>query len=153
MSLASTNTGACDPANPWLAFSAVVEDVLDETPGVATYRIRILDQDAVRRFRFQPGQFNMLYLPGLGEIAISVSGDPAASCPLPHTIREAGTVTPRLHGWGGVPRWDCAVPSERAGPSRNALARTLSWLRGESGWHRCARWFTRCWLSGSISAT
>ncbi|HUE17699.1 MAG TPA: FAD/NAD(P)-binding protein [Planctomycetaceae bacterium] len=86
----------CDPANPWLALPAVVEDVVDEIPGVATYRIRIQGHDAARRFQFRPGQFNMLYLPGLGEVAISVSGDPQSASPLPHTIREAGKVTQAL---------------------------------------------------------
>jgi NAD(P)H-flavin reductase len=90
----------CDPANPWLAFPAVVDDVVDEIPGVATYRIRIQDHDAARRFQFRPGQFNMLYLPGLGEVAISVSGDPASPSPLPHTIREAGNVTQALARMG-----------------------------------------------------
>ena len=93
MSLTSATTGTCDSSNPWLAFPAVVKDVVHETPGVATYRIRIQDEDAAPRFRFRPGQFNMLYLPGVGEIAISVSGDPATPFPLLHTIREAGTVT------------------------------------------------------------
>jgi NAD(P)H-flavin reductase len=86
----------CDPANPWLALPAVVEDVVEEIPGVATYRIRIQNLDAARRFQFRPGQFNMLYLPGLGEVAISVSGDPRSASPLPHTIREAGNVTQAL---------------------------------------------------------
>ena len=93
-SVAQINPGSgCDPDNPWQALPAIVDDVLDETPGVATYRIRIQAEVAARRFRFAPGQFNMLYLPGLGEIAISISGDPAAGSPLPHTIREAGRIT------------------------------------------------------------
>lgn len=95
--VAPMNLGSgCDPGNPWHALSAVVDDVQDETPGVATYHIRIQDEAAARRFRFAPGQFNMLYLPGLGEIAISISGNAAAGSPLPHTIREAGRITQAL---------------------------------------------------------
>jgi len=44
-------------------------------------------------FIFQPGQFNMLYLPGVGEIPISISGDPAGPSALIHTIRRVGSVT------------------------------------------------------------
>ena len=44
-------------------------------------------------YRFEPGQFNMLYLPGAGEIAISVSGHPDRRAPVAHTIRVAGNVT------------------------------------------------------------
>ena len=46
--------------------------------------------------RFGPGQFNMLYAPGIGEVAISVSGDPAAPGRLIHTIRDVGMVSRAL---------------------------------------------------------
>lgn len=44
-------------------------------------------------FHFQPGQFNMLYIFGVGEIPISISGDPAHPEKLVHTTRVVGTVT------------------------------------------------------------
>lgn len=43
--------------------------------------------------RFAPGQFNMLYAFGVGEVPISVSGDPGRAKSLVHTIREVGAVT------------------------------------------------------------
>jgi NAD(P)H-flavin reductase len=46
---------------------------------------------------FQPGQFNMLYAFGTGEVPISISGDPAKPQRLAHTIREVGLVTRALH--------------------------------------------------------
>ena len=46
--------------------------------------------------RFGPGQFNMLYAPGIGEVAISVSGDPAVPDHLVHTIRDVGKVSHAL---------------------------------------------------------
>jgi NAD(P)H-flavin reductase len=49
---------------------------------------------------FQPGQFSMLYRHGVGEIAISVSGDPAAGGVLTHTIRDVGAVSRALHQTG-----------------------------------------------------
>jgi NAD(P)H-flavin reductase len=42
---------------------------------------------------FAPGQFNMLYVFGVGEVPISISGDPARPQTLTHTIRAVGTVT------------------------------------------------------------
>lgn len=47
-------------------------------------------------FAFRPGQFNMLYVFGVGEAAISVSGDPARPEQLVHTIRAVGSVTQAL---------------------------------------------------------
>jgi NAD(P)H-flavin reductase len=58
------------------------------------------------RFTFLPGQFNMLSLPGIGEVPISISGDPAATNDVLHTIRDVGAVTRAL----------CALrPGEEAG--------------------------------------
>ena len=46
-----------------------------------------------RRFHFLPGQFNMLYAFGVGEVPISISGDPQVMTTLTHTTREVGLVT------------------------------------------------------------
>jgi NAD(P)H-flavin reductase len=45
------------------------------------------------KFFFAPGQFNMLGVPGLGEVPISISGDPAQPQKLVHTVRAVGNVT------------------------------------------------------------
>jgi len=78
---------------PWWAEVLAVHP---ETPGVATLTLR-LEDDAMRAgYRFRPGQFNMLSLPGFGEAAISISSDPAAPETLRHTVRAAGSLTRAL---------------------------------------------------------
>lgn len=52
-----------------------------------------LEPEEGEPLRFAPGQFNMLYLFGVGEVAISVSGDPERLAPLTHTLRAVGAVT------------------------------------------------------------
>jgi NAD(P)H-flavin reductase len=47
-------------------------------------------------FEFLPGQFTMLYVFGIGEVPISVSGDPARPGTLVQTIRGVGAVTHAL---------------------------------------------------------
>lgn len=46
---------------------------------------------------FEPGQFDMVYVYGVGEAAISVSSDPATPGLLSHTIRAVGWVTKALN--------------------------------------------------------
>ena len=48
------------------------------------------------RFVFHPGQFNMLYVFGLGEAAISISSNAAQTRALSHTIHRVGVVTTGL---------------------------------------------------------
>ncbi|MBV9382960.1 MAG: FAD/NAD(P)-binding protein [Streptosporangiaceae bacterium] len=47
-------------------------------------------------FVFDPGQFNMLYAAGIGEVPISISGDPGQRTRILHTIRDVGAVTHAL---------------------------------------------------------
>jgi len=45
---------------------------------------------------FEPGQFSMLYVFGVGELPISISGDPAVRDSLTYTIRSVGPATYQL---------------------------------------------------------
>lgn len=49
---------------------------------------------------FASGQFTMLHAFGVGEVPISISGDPTWPGPLVHTIRDVGNVTHALVGAG-----------------------------------------------------
>lgn len=42
---------------------------------------------------FEPGQFNMIYAFGVGEVPISICGDPGGAGPLEHTVRAVGPTT------------------------------------------------------------
>lgn len=61
-----------------------------------TFTVELTPVSARQHGAFMPGQFNMLYIFGLGEIPISISGDPAAPDRLVHTTRAVGTVTRRM---------------------------------------------------------
>ncbi len=82
--------------DPWLSWNTTIASIIHEGPDVATYDLVIDDPDVVQRYAFRPGQFNMLYMPGIGETAISISGNPASPQSLPHTVRAAGNVTQAL---------------------------------------------------------
>jgi NAD(P)H-flavin reductase len=63
----------------------------DEKPAHAQAAPSMSPRKAVPAFA--AGQFNMLYVFGVGEIPISISGDSAKSKTLVHTTRAVGTVT------------------------------------------------------------
>lgn len=68
-----------------------VTGIRHDSPDVVT-----LDLAPPGPFEFLPGQFNMLYQPGIGEVPISISGDPADRGHVLHTIRDVGPVTSAL---------------------------------------------------------
>lgn len=58
-----------------------------------TFTLELRPEDAGISAGFRPGQFNMLYMFGTGEVPISICGDPSREGPLLHTTREVGLVT------------------------------------------------------------
>jgi NAD(P)H-flavin reductase len=68
-----------------------VTRVRRETADVATF-----DLVPSSAFAFAAGQFNMLYVFGLGEVAISISGDTANGDRIVHTVRGVGAVSTAL---------------------------------------------------------
>ncbi len=58
-----------------------------------TFTFELEPEDGSTRPTFLPGQFNMLYAFGVGEVPISISGDAANEDELVHTIRAVGPVT------------------------------------------------------------
>jgi NAD(P)H-flavin reductase len=75
---------------------AEVTAIQPEVEGIATIWLRFVDPKIHEAYAFRPGQFNMLYVPGYGEAAISVSSDPQYRDSFGHTIRFVGNVTRAL---------------------------------------------------------
>lgn len=79
--------------NPYVIHAATIVEKIGETEDINTYRLRFVDEQVRQHFRFKAGQFNMVYLFGVGEVAISIVSDPDQPEFLDHTIRTAGRVT------------------------------------------------------------
>jgi NAD(P)H-flavin reductase len=60
-----------------------------------TFTHELIPIDGGMKFQFRPGQFNMIYIFGVGEIPISICGDPDNPNRLYHTTRVVGDVTKR----------------------------------------------------------
>jgi NAD(P)H-flavin reductase len=83
-----------DVKNPMVPETRRVKRVIRETHDTLTLCLETSDSEAERSFA--PGQFNMLYAFGVGEIPISISGDPGKPELWYHTIRDVGTVSHAL---------------------------------------------------------
>lgn len=76
-----------------LPMEAEVVERVQESPTIFTLRLRFTDPTQHAAYRFVPGQFNMLYLYGVGEIPISIVSDPEDETVIDHAIRVVGRVT------------------------------------------------------------
>lgn len=77
-----------DPMTP---VTFAIEKVRKES--YDTFTIELRPHNGAAPIAYAPGQFNMLYVFGVGEIPISISGDPNHAERLQHTTRIVGTVT------------------------------------------------------------
>jgi NAD(P)H-flavin reductase len=84
-------------ADPMLPRSYRVMTVSKETPDTFTLTMEPLEGT---RHPFAPGQFSMLYVMGVGELPISISGDPEEPRRLTYTVRSVGLATKALVGLG-----------------------------------------------------
>ncbi len=79
--------------NPYLPSDAKIIDRIQDSKTIFTLRLQFSEPDLNQNFLFQPGQFNMLYLYGVGEVPISIVSDPEHDDLYDHTIRNVGRVT------------------------------------------------------------
>ena len=84
-------------------------------------------------FVFKPGQFTMLYAHGVGEIAISVSGNPAATDTLVQTIRGVGAVSRAVCDLAEGQRIGVRGPLGTAWPVERAVGKHLMIVAGGLG--------------------
>ena len=82
------------PAMPPPTIAARVASVAKETHDTFTLTVELPEPDAASRF--SPGQFSMLYVYGVGELPISISGNPADRGRLVYTVRSVGQATHAL---------------------------------------------------------
>ncbi len=91
---ANVETAGKVAAPGYLPQPFLIRRVRRETHDTFTLELSPADGEAHRSFR--PGQFNMVYVFGIGEVPVSISGDPSSMDPLVHTIRAVGSVTQAL---------------------------------------------------------
>lgn len=121
------------PPNPYLPQAAQVVERVEEGRNIFTLRLRLRDAEARAAYRFQPGQFNMLYLSGVGEVAISIVSDPDDPQLIDHTIRAAGRVTQGLQRLKAGGTLGLRGPFGRGWPVEAARGRSLLLITGGLG--------------------
>lgn len=81
-------------SNPMVPVPCGLKSVSRETPD--TFTLLLESQNGAPLASFRPGQFSMLWSFGVGEVPISISGDPADATRLVYTIRSVGQVSRAL---------------------------------------------------------
>ena len=83
--------------DPMMPQPCLVRHILKETPDTFTFTLgREQNENGEPQVTFLPGQFSMLWVFGVGELPISISGPPSAHDQLVYTVRSVGKATQAL---------------------------------------------------------
>ncbi len=86
--------------NVYLPHIAVIEKVIDETPGVRTFHFNFKDEKLRAEFTFESGQFGEYSVFGVGEAPFCISSSPTRRDHLEFAVQQVGRVTNALHRLG-----------------------------------------------------
>jgi len=88
-----------DMQNPYLPYPVRVEQIVMETEDqkLKTFKLVFLNPEDEKKFKYTPGQFAELSVPGKGEIPIGIASSPTEKGFLSFTVNEVGVVTSHLH--------------------------------------------------------
>lgn len=120
-------------AGTLVPLTAVVVERIQESPGIVTLKLRLEDRTARANYRFRLGQFNMLCLPGVGEVPISIMSDPDSPEIIGHTLRAVGRVTQGLARLGVGERLGLRGPFGRGWPMARMRGRDVVVVTGGLG--------------------
>lgn len=98
-----------------------------------TFTLEIEPADRVQDLTFAPGQFNMLYVFGKGEVPISISGNPAKPGTYVHTTRMVGAVTKGMGQLGPGDFIGVRGPFGRPWPLKEATGHDVVLVAGGIG--------------------
>lgn len=83
--------------NVYLPHIAVIEKIIDETPGVRTFHFNFKDEKLREEFTFDSGQFGEYSILGIGEATFCISSSPTRRSHLEFAIQKVGRVTNALY--------------------------------------------------------
>ncbi len=83
--------------NVYLPHIAIIEKIIDETPGVKTFHFNFKDEKLRKEFTFDSGQFGEYSILGIGEAPFCISSSPTRRDHLEFATQKVGRVTNALH--------------------------------------------------------
>ena len=115
---------------PW---ASRITSRVQETRDIFSVKLELVDPKIRDAYRSYPGQYNMLYLFGVGEVPISIVSDPEDNGPLEHTIRAVGRVTHGLERLRVGDTLGLRGPYGRGWPLQAAQGRNVVVISGGLG--------------------
>jgi NAD(P)H-flavin reductase len=131
MTMPAEVVGIVDIPEPMLPRPFEVTAVRPETHDTVT--LDLVAADGGPPIEFLPGQFTMMYIFGVGEVPISICGDPEHPETLTHTVRAVGAVTNAIYALAAGDTIGIRGPYGTAWPVGDATGRDVVIVAGGIG--------------------
>lgn len=83
--------------NPYEPRLARIERIIEETWDTKTFRAVFLDEDLRESFTYEPGQFQLISVFGVGEATFCLTSSPTRKGFIEFSVKRVGSVTQALH--------------------------------------------------------
>lgn len=78
----------------YIPHEAIITKFIQNKPDIFTLELQFTDPEIANNYSFRPGQFNMVYLYGVGEVAVSIVGSKnSGRGSFSHIIQAVGRIT------------------------------------------------------------
>jgi NAD(P)H-flavin reductase len=83
--------------NIYLPKLMVIKEIIEEAPGIKTFRLEFQDEGLRERFDFKSGQFGLFSVFGQGEAPFCIANPPTRKGYIECSVKRVGKVTSALH--------------------------------------------------------
>ncbi len=112
---------------------ATIQETIEETHNIMTFRVTLNNPDAMKDFHFEPGQVGQLSTFGTGESTFVINSPPTRKDYLQFSVMRAGEVTSKLHSLKVGDQVGVRAPLGNYFPYENMKGKDILFIGGGIG--------------------
>ncbi len=119
--------------NLYLPEMATIQEVIEETHNIVTFRVTLNNQEAMKNFSFEPGNVGQLSAFGIGESTFVINSPPTRMDYLQFSVMRSGEVTTKLHSLKAGDQVGVRAPLGNHFPYENMKGKDIVFVGGGIG--------------------
>lgn len=119
--------------NLYLPEIATIQEVIQETPNIKTFRVILDDEEKMREFTYEPGQVGQLSVFGVGESTFVINSPPTRKEYLQFSVMRVGELTSKLHQLSAGDKIGVRAPLGNHFPYESMKGKNIVFIGGGIG--------------------
>lgn len=119
--------------NLYLPEMATIQEVIEETHNIMTFRVTMNNPETMKNFRFEPGHVGQLSTFGTGESTFVINSPPTRMGYLQFSVMRTGEVTSKLHTLTAGDQVGVRAPLGNYFPYENMKGKDIVFIGGGIG--------------------